>query len=601
VTQSAPADVNTVVTYSVGGTATAGSDYTALSGTVTILAGQTTATIDVTVINDGTLESDETVVVTLTGITSGDPQVSLGTPLTATVTITDNDTATANLSVTQNGNETGPVNIVYTVTLDKVNNTFAAITFDLTDLGTGTATSGSDYTAFGGSAAISVAVGSSTGSVTVTVTNDGLLEADTETVIAQISNPSNGDVTIGTASATATITDNDSATANLSVTQNGNETGPVNIVYTVTLDKVNNTFAAITFDLTDLGTGTATSGSDYTAFGGSAAISVAVGSITGTLTVPVLDNTYVEPVETVVALLSNPDNGDVSIGIGTATATIADDDTASVSVASVGVMENGGSALFTVTLLGDVQDPFDVYYTTSDVTAQAGFDYVTATGTLSFHSVSGTTATFTVSINDDAITEATEYYNVILTGISTPLVGIGQGTATGTIWDEDFSSIAIRTATPVVEGTAVEFPVTLTGAVQGGLTIAWSTSDGTAVAPGDYVAASGTVTFVGNDGETQTITITSNDDNIMESTENLTVTLGEITGFGGGLILIYAGDESAEGTLLDNDYSEVTVQATADGYEPSTNGQFTVVLSKPVDIPTTVTYTVGGNATMGAD
>jgi hypothetical protein len=328
---------------------------------------------------------------------------------------------------------------------------------------------------------------------------------------------------------------------------------------------------------------------------------VAVGSITGTLTVPVLDNTYVEPVETVVAQLSNPNNGDVSIGIGTATATIADDDTASVSVASVGVMENGGSALFTVTLLGDVQDPFDVYYTTSDVTAQAGFDYVTATGTLSFHSVSGTTATFTVSINDDAVTEATEYYNVILTGISTPLVGIGQGTATGTIWDEDFSSIAIGTATPVVEGTAVEFPVTLTGAVQGGLTIAWSTSDGTAVAPGDYVAASGTVTFVGNDGETQTITITSNDDNIMESTENLTVTLGEITGFGGGLILIYAGDESAEGTLLDNDYSEVTVQATADGYEPSTNGQFTVVLSKPVDIPTTVTYTVGGNATMGAD
>ncbi|MCG8379572.1 MAG: hypothetical protein MI865_08885, partial [Proteobacteria bacterium] len=47
----------------------------------------------------------------------------------------------------------------------------------------------------------------STGTFTVTVTDDALVEA-TETVIAQISNSSNGDVSIGTASATANITDN---------------------------------------------------------------------------------------------------------------------------------------------------------------------------------------------------------------------------------------------------------------------------------------------------------------------------------------------------------------------------------------------------------
>ena len=98
----------------------------------------------------------------------------------------------------------------------------------------------------------------------MTVLDDALLEG-TETIDATISNPSNAAVSIGTASATANITDNDTATADLSVTTQGDETGPVDIVYTVTLSKTNNTGVAITFDIDNLLTGTATSGSDYTA------------------------------------------------------------------------------------------------------------------------------------------------------------------------------------------------------------------------------------------------------------------------------------------------------------------------------------------------
>ena len=53
-------------------------DYTALTGTVTILAGQTSATIDVSgIVDDNIVEADETVVVTLTSVTSGDPQITL--------------------------------------------------------------------------------------------------------------------------------------------------------------------------------------------------------------------------------------------------------------------------------------------------------------------------------------------------------------------------------------------------------------------------------------------------------------------------------------------------------------------------------------------
>src|SRR5207244_3476972 len=218
--------------------------------------------------DDALFEGTETVQATISN--PSNPVVTI-TGATATANIADNDAESATLSVTQHGSEAGgPTNIIYTVTLTNANGTGAPITFDVANSG-GTATSGTDFTAFGGAAAISVAIGASTGTLTVPVIDDGLLEG-TETVQATISVPSNAAVTITGASATANITDDESANAVLSTTTQGNETGPVNIVYTVTLSKTNNTGSAITFDVTDPLTGTATSGSDYTAFGGAAAI-----------------------------------------------------------------------------------------------------------------------------------------------------------------------------------------------------------------------------------------------------------------------------------------------------------------------------------------
>ena len=97
VTQTNPSSVDTVLSYSVGGTATAGSDYTPLSGSVTIPAGATSATITVPVIDDTSTEPTETVSVTLSGITAGNNNVSLDpSPAnrTATLNILDNDIGT---------------------------------------------------------------------------------------------------------------------------------------------------------------------------------------------------------------------------------------------------------------------------------------------------------------------------------------------------------------------------------------------------------------------------------------------------------------------------------------------------------------------------
>src|SRR2546422_989860 len=61
VTLSAPSSTDTTISYSFGGTATGGSDYTNTTTSVTIAAGETTATITVPTTDDGLVEDSESV------------------------------------------------------------------------------------------------------------------------------------------------------------------------------------------------------------------------------------------------------------------------------------------------------------------------------------------------------------------------------------------------------------------------------------------------------------------------------------------------------------------------------------------------------------
>src|SRR5262249_46387933 len=121
VTLTKGSSTDTVISYTVGGTATpgAGNDYTALSGSVTIGAGQMTADIDVVVLDDNVVEPTETVIVTLTALTSGDPLITIDAAnKAATVNITDDDTATASVAKVSDGTEPGTAG-KFRVTLTK--------------------------------------------------------------------------------------------------------------------------------------------------------------------------------------------------------------------------------------------------------------------------------------------------------------------------------------------------------------------------------------------------------------------------------------------------------------------------------------------------
>jgi len=203
VTLSNASNSATTVNYTVNGTATSDSDYTALTGSVTIAAGSTNGTIAVTAVDDNVFEGSETVVATLASGTG----YTVGATNSGTVTIADNDAApTATIAATTaNANETGPTNGVFTITLNRASSSATTVNYTVG----GTATSGSDYTALAGS--VQIAAGSTTGTVTVTPVDDTTTESS-ETVVVTLA--SGTGYSVGTpGNATVNIADNDTLAA----------------------------------------------------------------------------------------------------------------------------------------------------------------------------------------------------------------------------------------------------------------------------------------------------------------------------------------------------------------------------------------------------
>ncbi len=106
VSSSSAIETDTTVTVnyaSADGTATAGSDYKAVSGTASISAGKTTTTITVPIIDDTLQEGNETFTVTLSSPVvspAAGNTVSIG-KATGTGTILDNDTNPPTITVTE--------------------------------------------------------------------------------------------------------------------------------------------------------------------------------------------------------------------------------------------------------------------------------------------------------------------------------------------------------------------------------------------------------------------------------------------------------------------------------------------------------------------
>ena len=191
-----PLTASATVQFTVGGTATAGSDYILTPGTLTFAAGETVKLLPFTIIANGTPEPVETVIVTLTNPTNS----VLGAPVTHTISISDSNLPVVNLS--------GPADILenagtanYTVTRTGVTTFPLTVNYTVT----GTATAPDDYTTPGGS--VTIPVGAVSAPLPVTLTDDATEEAD-ETLILTIS-PDAGYGLGAVTQATTTIEDDD--------------------------------------------------------------------------------------------------------------------------------------------------------------------------------------------------------------------------------------------------------------------------------------------------------------------------------------------------------------------------------------------------------
>jgi hypothetical protein len=93
---------DTEVTYTLSGTATEGDDYATTTGTVTIAAGDASATFTVDPTADTVFELDETVVATITGATSNSETLTVTTAV-AIGTITNDDTLPVSTGLSASG------------------------------------------------------------------------------------------------------------------------------------------------------------------------------------------------------------------------------------------------------------------------------------------------------------------------------------------------------------------------------------------------------------------------------------------------------------------------------------------------------------------
>jgi Calx-beta domain len=184
------------VTYSVSGTATSGTDYTTLSGSVTFEADAENAFVGFNTIGDNTADDDETIVATLTGAGSTYTIDSLADD--ATITVAD-QTLTVWVERLGDGTEGGSNG---TFRFWRGGDITASQTVNYT-VG-GTATSGTDYTALSGS--VTFAANSDHTDVSVSVTNDATVES-TETVTVTLD--SSDDYRLSNDSETLFLYDND--------------------------------------------------------------------------------------------------------------------------------------------------------------------------------------------------------------------------------------------------------------------------------------------------------------------------------------------------------------------------------------------------------
>ncbi len=580
VTISNPSSTDTVINITTT-TGTAGAaDFTELTTTVTIPAGETTLNVSVTINDDAIVEDDE--IFTVNGVvTSG---TTTNSNASGTVTIIDNDVPLV-LTVSSDTAVEG-VALVHNVEVTE-SDSVETYSFSITN----NTTEDTDYTfptnaqfdngvtinAAGNT--ITVPAGVTDFSVTVPSLADAL---DEESEFY--------DLAIGSQSATGTITDPADPTVAIVRDGTAEEGSPLSQV--VTLSAATTQPTIYPFVLAD---GTAIAPGDYTnaptfsdgvVLNGDGTITVPAGVTTFTVTYPTETDALDEGSETTT----------LTVGGVSGTGTITDPADPTVATVADGTAEEGSPLSQVVTLSAATTQPTIYPFVLADGTAIAPGDYTNAP-TFSDGVVLNGDGTITVpaGVTTFTVTYPTET-DALDEGSETTTLTVGGVSGTGTITDPADPTVATVADGTAEEGSPLSQVVTLSAATTQPTIYPFVLADGTATAPGDYTNAptfsdgvvlngDGTITVPAG-VTTFTVTYPTIDDLLDENDETYSITVATQTG---------------TATIIDND----TVTVVSIGDVTAAEGDdlvFTVDMSGTSDMDQVYAFDITDiTATQGDD
>lgn len=550
------------------GTASVGGDYTNVT-TFSIPNGSGSGVINVTIIDDPSIEATETIIATISnpmpfgiphpvnnGISvnifdndSGGLQISIGSPISVTETA-----------------PTGSVSVTFEVSILSGGVSAADITGTVS-YSAGTATIGSDFDTLGASVFV-IPAGLLTTTLTLPVINDFASEP-LETVIATLTGiPSIGSYV--NTSSTATISDDDASSLVVTIdTLSSGAEGGSNVFFVVRLElgAINGTGVPITGNLLLSGTASTAQGEDYTA-PIPLVYSIPVMQSEDTIVLFVENDLNVEFTETVVAKILTTSQGTIA-AVDSITAYIYDNEPLSVSVLSPTDGEEGGNNItFAISIDGGWTNDLgqaitgDISYSGTS-TSGADFDILS-----NFSIPDGQEFVIhTLNVVNDLYIENTESVIITISNINFGVIS-ADSVVTANIIDDDFSSAQL-VITSTVNGiesptpTSAEFVVSFINGLenQTGIPITGTFHiTGTAIDVLDFI---GSNTFsIPNNSLSDVISFTVNDDPLEEGIETIIVSLAS-TSLG-----TFGPDSVAIGELFDDD-TDTDHDGLSDIYDPN--------------------------------
>jgi regulation of enolase protein 1 (concanavalin A-like superfamily) len=537
------------VNYSLGGTATSGSDYNALSGSITIPAGANGVDLPISVINDTAQEGTETIILTLL-------PGSYAPGNTATLYIADNETVSQTASFTSTGSRAMENAGLVSIPVSLGSPATAPVTIEyVVDTGTRAATAVNLSTAFA-PYWVRVERNGSTfstwrspnGTTWSQLGSNHTMDLPSE-VLAGLAVTSRNDGVLSTA-----VFDNVTFSTPPSEPLRGRTVGYV-------LEQGSDIESNGVYTVIGSGAGLNSSSQDECHF----------------LSAPVAGNFILT-----ARVVSH------SGGAAGQEAGVMIRESASFRARAVhcGTRGTGGIGMFART-------------STFTSALGAGIDHTLETGQLTF-GIGEQIKNIVFDLVDDTINETNETIMILLRNPNAARLGAIPQHAF-TIEDDDlppafpFVAFAEASSSFSEDAGAVEVLVTLSAPTSGSTTVEYAVTGGSASSPHDFTLEPGTLTFAA--GEIlKSISVVLADDTAIEASETITISLTSPVGALNGSI------SSHTLSILDQDRPVVTVAAGGTNpVEGGASGSFIVTRAGSLEGDLSVAFAVSGTAGSGSD